>query len=89
MICRVEERFGNRESVKSLRVEEDRIIATTKFIGSLETQYKRECYTNLSAMPLHSTAHSRLIDSSPRISATRRAPCSGGFEYIGRTSIFN
>ena len=65
----------------------------TKFSRSrihlIEGQNGRGCYTNLSAMPLHSIAHSCLIDSSPKISATKRAPCKGGLEYIGRTSIFN
>lgn len=65
------------------------IVAYEKYKKSLRIPNRTGCYTDLSAMPLHSRAHSCLIDSSPKISATKRAPCKGGLEYIGRTSIFN
>lgn len=66
-----------------------RIVAYTNYSINLRIPNRTGCYTDLSAMPLHSRAHSCLIDSSPKISATKRAPYNGGLEYIGRTSIFN
>ena len=42
-----------------------------------------------SAMALHSAVHLARSWASPRTSATTRAPCTGGLEYMGRMTALS